>query len=186
MFKKIEKKNHDYLDYPSSPSNIMIFDLDDYLVNSITERVKSRIDRNLNLNENVSVYAKSTENNLFEEDDMRDLIDVILCGSKIFHMDVEDSINENYHIRITSMWGSRYESENFARSHHHWPASLGYVYFVDSPENSPSLDFSETDFSVDTKKGTLVLFSSHIPHEVKPKKFDGYRYIVAGHIFLLF
>lgn len=186
MFKQIQKKTFEDLNYQISPSDIMIFDLDDDLVDEITEKIESCIDRNLNLDANVNVYAKSTENNLFSEDDMQDLIDVILCGSKIFYMDSQNSMSESYQIRIVSMWGSRYESEDFAIAHHHWPASLGYVYFVNSPENSPSLDFCGTDFNVNTKKGTLVLFTSHIMHEVKPKKFDGHRYIVAGHIFLLF
>lgn len=186
MFKQIQKKDFEDLNCLAGPSNIMIFDLDDHLVDGITKKIKSCIDRNLNLDKNVSVYAKSSESNLFSEDDMHDLVNVVLCGSKFFYMDLQDSMNEEYQIRIVSMWGSRYESEDFAIAHHHWPASLGYVYFVDSPENSPSLDFPGTNFSVNTKKGTLVLFSSHITHEVKPKKFDGYRYIVAGHIFLLF
>jgi hypothetical protein len=185
MFRKVEKKSVNELNYPVSPSHIMIFDLDKHLVNSMTEKIKLCIDRNLTVDNNISVYAKSTKNNLYSEDEMRVLLDAILCGSKMFHMDLEDSINGNYHIRITSMWGSRYESEDFSVPHHHWPASLGYVYFVDSPKDAPSLDFTGTDFSVNTEKGKLVLFSSHITHEVKPKKFDGYRYIVAGHIFLL-
>lgn len=82
----------------------------------------------------------------------------------------------------SSLWAIRYESEQLTTPHNHWPNIWAFTYYIDPPEGSAGLYFPNADYEIEVEHGLLVLFSGNIIHEVRPQKFEDYRYCIAGTI----
>jgi hypothetical protein len=83
-------------------------------------------------------------------------------------------------LECSVMWGTRYKSGEVTIPHNHWPNVWAFTYYIDPPEDSSGLYFTDSDYELEIEHGMLVLFNGNMIHEVKPSKFDGYRYCVAG------
>ena len=88
---------------------------------------------------------------------------------------------------IKSMWGIKYRSNESTGRHDHWPAAWSFTYYINPPKDAPGLFFPEMGEQGGERKlepGLLLFCSGHILHEVRKKKFKGYRYTVAGNIYV--
>lgn len=90
------------------------------------------------------------------------------------------------HLNVTSAqcleaWVARYDFDDYAKQHDHRRAVFSFVYFVNTPEGSAPLCF--TDCEVPAEAGQLVLFNATEMHSV-PKNKCKNRLIVAGNIWI--
>lgn len=165
------------------------FSHSDHIID-MNKTIIMNMEKHLTQDSNVNIKAKSTHSHMIDIPGFNMLKDLILHSCNIFYMTHNSSgcslERENTVPIVTTMWGSRYQSEDSAQKHTHWPGSLGYVYFIQPPKNCPTLDFPDCKHVVKPKDRLLVLFPGHFEHEVKPKVFEGFRYIVAGHISLVY
>jgi hypothetical protein len=86
---------------------------------------------------------------------------------------------------IIDMWGLKYKSEEYAEEHHHWPSAWSVVYFVKGSKDSPGLFFPEMGEQGGERTfepGLLMFFPGYVKHSVRPKSFEGERYVVACNI----
>lgn len=81
---------------------------------------------------------------------------------------------------VNAMWGSRGLSNEITLRHNHWPAIWAFVYYIDPPEGSSNLVFTDMNKEIKPENGKLILFGGHVMHETVPKEFEGERFMVAG------
>lgn len=84
---------------------------------------------------------------------------------------------------ITDMWGMKYKSEEIAIKHDHYPSTWSCAYYINPPKGAPGLFFPEADKEIKIENGLLVLFEGNVKHEVRPAKFDGFRYVVSANLY---
>ena len=106
--------------------------------------------------------------------------DVINHNDRLEHPEFIRTYIDNQ--TCSNVWAIRYESEQYTTPHNHWPNIWGFTYYIDPPKGSAGLYFPNSDYEVEVEHGLLVLFSGNIIHEVKPQKFQDYRYCIAGTI----
>jgi len=97
---------------------------------------------------------------------------------------VKDIQYHHYNLKIPlylgDVWGARYESNNEAVEHDHYPASWSFVYYPNTIEGAPGLTFREAGVERKIKKGMLLFFHSDLKHSVRKQEYVGYRYCVVG------
>ena len=84
---------------------------------------------------------------------------------------------------ITDMWGIKYNSEEIASPHDHYPSTWSCAYYINPPKESPGLFFTEAETEIKLENGLLVLFEGNLKHEVRPAKFEGNRYVVSANLY---
>ena len=84
------------------------------------------------------------------------------------------------HLKVTAIWGTRYEKEQITIPHNHWPARWAFTYYIDPPENAQGLWITDAGVEIPIKHGRLLLFKGNVIHETKPVRLKGYRYCIAG------
>ena len=93
-------------------------------------------------------------------------------------------INRRYrghNYKVYNSWLAHYSKGQYARSHHHIPASFSFVYFVKSPKGSSPLILTTSRKRINPDEGKVVIFPGHLNHEVPKNKCDG-RMVLAGNI----
>jgi hypothetical protein len=131
---------------------------------------------------NTNVKAKMTQWNMMHEPGFESLalhmLNFALQISEVKYC--SDPVKNKF--LFTSIWGMCYESQDYAIAHDHWPALWSCVYYIKPPKNCPELIFPELNDCVYPEDGTLVLFPSHVVHEVPKKEFIGKRYVVSANL----
>ena len=133
-------------------------------------------------NHKTNVKAQMTEWVMWNEPGFNELVPIVLDISK----EISTRKYRDINLKLSSLWGMKYKSEEITISHDHWPAIWSFVYYLNAPKNAPGLFFTEMGEHGDEIKiepGLLIFFEGHIRHEVKSKKFEGYRYVVSGNIY---
>lgn len=105
---------------------------------------------------------------------------------------LESHIVNQYTKRCTFLdhWGAIYRDDDHALPHNHdlygahaGPNFLSFVFYVDAPEGSGKIYFSEVDLTVEPQNKMLVTFPTTVVHEVYPNTISGIeRIITAGNI----
>lgn len=89
---------------------------------------------------------------------------------------------------ISSIWGMKYKSGDYATYHHHHPAIWSLVYYpkVDDYENAPKLMFKidkgENELPITPQPNSVWIFPGSAYHYVEQKEFAGDRYCVAANV----
>lgn len=84
---------------------------------------------------------------------------------------------------VYNCWGNVYEKGASVESHDHLPYYLSFVYFAKAGENAAPLVFSDSGLSIKPRIGKVVIFPSHLSHEVPVQKSASARVTVSGNIF---
>ncbi len=95
----------------------------------------------------------------------------------------EISFNDHkrtYGMRVKDMWGMKYKSEEYAKSHDHWPALWSMSYYINPPVDGPDIIFTNTNYSLKPVHGMMCIFPAYVEHGVEKKQFEGYRYVVSA------
>jgi len=74
----------------------------------------------------------------------------------------------------------KYRSGDYALSHDHWPALWSMSYYINPPEDGPSIVFPKSNYQVKPVNGLMCIFPAYVKHEVEKKEFEGYRYVVSA------
>ena len=98
----------------------------------------------------------------------------------IFTQKASDWIAKKHHrvpavFDVYNMWAMTYDRGNQTHQHHHFPAALSAVYFVDAEPNSAPLTFGNIE--VTPINGLLVVFPGILMHSVPPT--EGKRVIIS-------
>tara|TARA_B100001564_G_C20296843_1_gene515107 strand:+ start:44 stop:589 length:546 start_codon:yes stop_codon:yes gene_type:complete len=78
-------------------------------------------------------------------------------------------------------WFSKYDHDEYAREHCHYPHAWGWVYFVNTPEGSSPLILSKSNTEIDAVAGKIVIFNAGINHHVPINKCLN-RIVLAGNV----
>ena len=145
--------------------------------NDIVDIINQRGDEQ---NNSSNVKAQMTNWLMIEEKGFERLAGIVTAVAKEITFKRID--NEHFiDLKIKEIWGMKYQSGDYAGKHRHFPALYSFVYYINPSADSPDLYFSGHPIKI--KNGLLVLFSGNLQHEVKQKKFTGYRYAVSGNIY---
>tara|TARA_R110000803_G_scaffold36285_2_gene78005 strand:+ start:156 stop:692 length:537 start_codon:yes stop_codon:yes gene_type:complete len=149
---------------------------------NITEEYKQRcIQGAYNIgdqqNHKTNVKAIMSSYQVWEETDVyNNLLDII-------QDEVNTKFYPNYYERFTlilgSAWTAIYKEDHYAVSHNHLPAQMSFIYYLKSNNNSSPLLFDGCDFQINPHDGLLVVFPSHLFHNV-PKHKGEDRICIAG------
>jgi hypothetical protein len=93
-----------------------------------------------------------------------------------------NAINYSYHVH--EVWIARYSKNDCAYNHSHATYPFSFVYFVNAPENSSPLCFSESNLNISAESGKLVIFPGNLKHYVAPNMSEN-RVVIAGNIIIL-
>ena len=80
---------------------------------------------------------------------------------------------------IIECWGVLYNKGESVVSHTHFPYTLSFVYYVNTPEGYSPLTLSGHE--IDIKEGQCIFFHPHLYHSVSPTQSNG-RCVISGNI----
>ena len=83
---------------------------------------------------------------------------------------------------VHSIWGNVFSKGNHAVSHNHMPCIFSFVYYVKMPEGSSQLIFDDLSSQVNLEEGDLIIFPSHLQHNVPEHNVEEERVTIAGNI----
>ncbi len=81
--------------------------------------------------------------------------------------------------KLVHCWCVFYRKGDCVEPHNHFPYSLSFCYYIDTPEGSSPLIVDDEEINV--KQGQVVFFPSNSFHSVPPCSVDG-RCAIAGNI----
>jgi len=117
--------------------------------------------------------------------------------------------HERFAIEITPVythcWGMKYEKDDYAPAHGHFPSLWSWVYYpyIEDSETASPLQFprslktitnldedaldesrilDDVALSIPAKTGRLIMFQSHIYHQVPICKNNKPRYVMSGNL----
>ena len=153
----------------SRPASIHRFLIDnDEVMEAMIKVIDDKGDEELHT---TNLKCNMTEYRSWEKDDRFDKLLPI----------IDEIINRTpVDIKLSDMWGAVYESEEYAREHDHGNAEWSFCLYLNEGEGFPPLIVDGNE--VEPKKGLMVVFPGWVRHEVKSKKFEGHRYVVAGNL----
>ena len=129
-------------------------------------------------NHKTNVKAQMTDWRMQDQKGFKELDNIIIpMLEKI--SETQYSLNDIQY-RCSDMWGMKYSSEDIAIYHDHFPATWSIAYYINPPENSPGLIFTDYNEEVKLKDGLIVIFPGTTIHSVPKKKFKGNRYVVSA------
>ena len=133
-------------------------------------------------NHKTNVKAQMTEWKMWNEPGFKQLADIAInVGIKAS----TDKHMRDVNLRLSTLWGMKYKSNEEAIPHDHWPALWSFAYYLNAPKDAPGLffpDLGEQGGERKLEKGLLVMFEGYIRHAVRKSKFKGYRYVVSGNL----
>lgn len=126
-----------------------------------------------------SVNASMSERRIHEQQNPI-LMDLLLWIQKV--------ITNNTHIfgkegclRLEEVWGTTFKKGDNIVPHNHMPFAWTWIFYVNAPEGSSPIIFSESKHTLQVEKGKLIIFEGRLQHEVPICTVDG-RCIVSGNI----
>ena len=82
-----------------------------------------------------------------------------------------------YSFKICDAWGLLYKKGEGVEKHNHFPYSLAFVYYVNTPEKSSPVILNGEE--IRPTAGQVLFFQGHHYHEVPPSNVDD-RCVIAG------
>jgi len=120
---------------------------------------------------------------------------------------LQENKNRPHSVKVQNMWLNEMASETRHPKHSHYGYSISGTFYVEVPEGSNKLGFynpldgvghmigpeSQESWTVSNamswwvpvEAGNIILFPSHIEHEVPPMKFQGLRRSISFDLVLL-
>jgi uncharacterized protein (TIGR02466 family) len=106
---------------------------------------------------------------------------------------------EKFDLKVPNLWLNEMQSESYSQAHSHYGYNLSGTYYVEMPENSGSIFFTNpvitntcpnnfiknyTAFNsgkweIKPKEGDMIFWKSDLVHSVPPVKFEGVRKSIA-------
>tara|TARA_B100000686_G_C16592633_1_gene864250 strand:+ start:107 stop:622 length:516 start_codon:yes stop_codon:yes gene_type:complete len=83
--------------------------------------------------------------------------------------------------QVSACWGAKYGKGDYTISHHHYPATFAFVYFLKSPRGSSPLVFTYSGKRIKAEDGKVVIFPGNIFHHVPKNNCEG-RLVLAGNL----
>ena len=80
------------------------------------------------------------------------------------------------------IWCAKYTSGDHTLPHQHSPSPWSFCFYLNEFKEFPPLEI-DGHGKVKPEKGLLVIFPGWVQHEVKPKEFNGSRYVCAGNVY---
>ena len=112
---------------------------------------------------------------------------------------------DDYTPQVTGVWLNEMVTGSHQPMHTHYGATFSGSFYIDSPVGANDIWFTRAEVgscfpfiqfakemhkgnafnqSFSTERGNIVMFPSHLKHEVPPGKFDGIRRSIAFDIVL--
>ena len=107
----------------------------------------------------------------------------------------QEGMKTKYPLEIGDCWGALYKKGEHTISHHHFPFTWSFTYYVKVSEHTAPLIFenvmnpqdkSFVNMPIQPKKGDLFIFPSQLRHSVPKQETDDERIMVAGNIWYNF
>lgn len=89
----------------------------------------------------------------------------------------------NSRLVLASLWGMLYQPGDHQTTHDHLPCHWAFVYYVNTPPNSPPLIFDDCSFSYYPISGQLLIFPASMRHHVPKSTISGRSNIVGNFYF---
>jgi hypothetical protein len=138
-----------------------------YFINKINENVESK--NNLNYKTNIS--GKHTSWELFNKDKE---FSIVLCQIKDF---LDESKILKHKCYLKEVWGIREDFGDITREHHHLPAYLSGIIYLNN--HSQKLYLPEIKKEVLPTCGKIVLFPSFLIHYTKRNITNDSKYAIS-------
>lgn len=86
----------------------------------------------------------------------------------------------NTKLVLMSLWGMVYNPGDHQIVHDHLPCHWAFVYYVNTPENSPPLVFDDCSFRFFPKAGQFIVFPAALRHHVPESSISGRTNVVGN------
>ena len=126
-----------------------------------------------------SVNASMSERRIHEQQNPA-LMDFLIWLQKIITNNTQIFGKEGC-LRLEEVWGTTFKKGDNIVPHNHMPFAWTWIFYVNAPEGSSPLVFSESKHSIEVSTGKLLIFEARLQHEVPPCTVDG-RCILSGNI----
>jgi len=83
---------------------------------------------------------------------------------------------------VGNIWGLIYNEGDYSLTHHHFPATYSFVYYVRCPEGSSPITFNK--YQIEPEEGMILVFPSLVEHSVPQQKINKERIIVSGNLYI--
>jgi hypothetical protein len=81
------------------------------------------------------------------------------------------------------MWGAVYKKGDYTKEHSHKGALYAFTYYVQVPEGSSPLVFTNPGLmQIQPRTGTLLIWHADYKHMVPEQQVDGERIMIAGNL----
>ena len=126
-----------------------------------------------------SVNASMSERRIHEQQNPA-LMDFLIWLQKIITNNTQIFGKEGC-LRLEEVWGTTFKKGDNIVPHNHMPFAWTWIFYVNAPEGSSPLVFSESKHSIEVSTGKLLIFEARLQHEVPACTVDG-RCILSGNI----
>ena len=91
------------------------------------------------------------------------------------------NILDDHRIYLTNNWAQLYNKKNYHGIHNHPNSIYSGIIYLKGKNASPTIFYDSffRPYVYNFKKNTLLMFPSHIPHEVKPLEKNEERLIIS-------
>lgn len=130
-----------------------------------------------------NVKAQMSSYQVFDEtDEYNELIKRI---DKLINLnnDKLKKLSPNYEYKTQAAWTAVYREKDYTQKHRHSITHLSYVYYIKANNQSSPIIFNEANFSITPQDDLLVVFDSHLLHEVPPCTGED-RICLAGNLIM--
>ena len=86
-----------------------------------------------------------------------------------------------YESFCSDTWGVSYDKGDSIDPHRHDPAQFSFSYWVNVPEGSSPLVFTNSGVEIEPEEGKVVIFESRLLHHVPPCDCDGRIALVGNY-----
>ena len=96
----------------------------------------------------------------------------------------EDGTPKDYNLKTHDSWGLIYKKGDTTNAHQHYPCLWSWTYCVSACEGCSPLVFptSEGKNEIEPENGQLIMWPSHVLHEVPKQVCSHERVMIAGDI----
>ena len=96
----------------------------------------------------------------------------------------EDGTPKDYNLKTHDSWGLIYKKGDITNTHQHYPCLWSWTYCVNACEGCSPLVFptSEGKNEIEPENGQLIMWPSHVLHEVPKQVCSHERVMIAGDI----
>ena len=129
-------------------------------------------------NHSTNVKATMTEWNL-NSYEIENLKSFVIDNLNNYYPFVNER-NEKFY--FANFWANIYKQNEYAIVHDHLFSMFSIIYFLKANKDDSPLIFTDSNISIIPKEGTVVIFPSHLKHQVSKQKLNQTRITLSGNI----